>query len=111
MDSIQTKDDPKEENLLKKINDLFDDLGAGDISEEEKGALLAKMVDLAMGRALHRISEKLSSEQLDELDKILEMDDFEKTEEYLKDIVPDYDQIFLDEANKLREELKIDLGE
>jgi succinate dehydrogenase flavin-adding protein (antitoxin of CptAB toxin-antitoxin module) len=100
------------EDLKKEAEkDLFESLGAKDIPNEEKGELLAKMMDLVQKRVVVRISEQLNDEQIKEFERLVEAGDDEATEKYLEAQVPDYDRLFVEEAKKLRHELIINLSE
>lgn len=96
--------------------DIFAAMGAADIPDEEKGALLARMMDLVQSRALLKIVDGLNDADKQELETIIDADENEgsdpnKLEKFLIEKVPQYEQIFLDEAKKLRQELTIEFAE
>jgi hypothetical protein len=90
--------------------DIFEALGAGNIPDEEKGELLAKMAEVVQTRTLLRIADELPPEKQEELQKFAEVDDPEGLEDFITQNVPDLENIFLDEAKKLKEELIIKLS-
>ena len=42
--------------------DLFEAMGAGELSDTEKGALFAKMMEVVQGRAIARLGDEMSEE-------------------------------------------------
>ena len=102
--------DEKNKVASKFKEDIFTALGAAGISDEEKGDLLARMVDLVDSRSLDKIIDSLNETQMAELKVIIEKDDTEAWEKFVETNVPHYMQIYQDEAEKLRQEMIIDLG-
>lgn len=100
-DNNQTQGQPNtkasEDNFFSKIN-------AGSLTDEEKGEILAKMMELAQGNALLRIYDTLSDEQKTEMDRIAEQDDMEVIEEFFNKI-PGYEQILNEEFDKIMQEM------
>lgn len=109
---MQSNDDFRKDDLNnlkeKAEKDLFEVIGAKDIPDEEKGELLNKMLDLVESRALLKMIDGLSEEQKQELTTIQDQDDPDKLEEYLLKIAPNFPDLYVDEAKKLRQELIID---
>lgn len=107
--------DPEEDKktLVKDEiqSDIFADIGALDIDDVEKGVLLARMIDLVESRSLVKIVENLNDDKQKELEVLLDAEDVEPIEKFLEENVPEFEQIFIDEAKRLRQELKIELGE
>ena len=110
MDANDNTDQSVEDSKLKFKDDIFSALDAGDISDEEKGALMAKMADLVDSRTLDRVLDRLSGEDKAELEKIADNDDTDAFDKFITEKVPDYSAIFEEEAGKLRQELIIDLA-
>lgn len=111
---MQSNDDFRKDdlnNLKEKVkDDIFDALGANDISEEEKGALMVSMIDLINSRSLEKALDAMTPEQQEKLNAMIDKDDPEVFESFLLGAVPNYPQIIEDEARKLREELIIDMA-
>ena len=98
-------------NLKEKAEkDIFEVIGAKDISEEEKGALMVSMLELINSRSLEKALDAMNPEQQERLNSIIDDDNPEAFESFLLEAVPNYPQIIEDEAKKLRQELIIDLG-
>lgn len=111
MDSNDDKQADLSQAKTKAEEDIFAAMGAADIPDEEKGALLARMLDLVQSRSLLKIVDKLSDEKKDELEKLSEQEDATELESFLIKSVPEYEQIFIDEAKRLRQELTIEFAE
>ena len=88
---------------------IFELLGAEDISEEEKAALLTQMLDLIDTRVLDRVLEDLSEEERIELERISKEDNTEAFEKFIEEKVPNYEALYVEEAKKLRQQLVIDM--
>jgi len=91
-------------------DDIFAVMGAGNIPDEDKGALLAKMLQVVQTRVLLKILDSLSDKEDSELNAIADRGDAEELEQFLRTHVPNYDQLFEDEAKLLRQELVIEFG-
>jgi len=90
--------------------DLFDAIGFKSLPEEEKAALLEKMMKLIEVRTLNKIMDSLNPEQ-DEKLKNLDQEDPDALENFLQENVPAYESLFYDEAKRLRQELLIEHGQ
>ena len=91
--------------------DLFDVLGAGEIPEEEKIALLYKMIVLVQQRVFNRALEEMSDETKDRLEKALEEDESpEVMEVFMQENIPNFAEIIDSESKKLRHELVISMA-
>ena len=111
MDSNQTGENNLSEAKDQAEDDIFAAMGAADIPDEEKGALLARMMDLVQSRSLLKIVDSLSESKKEELEKLVEGEDQAELESFLVQNVPSYEQIFTDEAKRLRQELTIEFAE
>jgi hypothetical protein len=86
--------------------DIFDVIGAGDLPEDEKSALLVKMMNLVQARSLEKVMDLLDEAAKKELEEKVLLDDPEESmEEFLQKYVPNFGEIFEDEAKKLRMEM------
>lgn len=112
---MQSNDDFRRSDLnsLKKEaeKDLFEVIGAKDIPDQEKGAILAKMVEVVTGRAIARLGEELSEEDRQKLEELISSDNTEVVDNFIAEKAPYFDSYFEDEAKKLRQELIIELGQ
>lgn len=90
--------------------DFFEAIGFKNLPEDEKAALLSKMMKLIEVRTLNKIIDTLTPEQ-DEKLKNLDQSDTEALENFLQADVPNYENLFYDEAKKLRQELLIEHGQ
>ena len=88
--------------------DIFEAIGAQDLPEDEKGKLLSQMLEIVQTRVLTRIIELLPEEEAQKLNEFAEKDDFDGAEAFIVEKVPNLEQIYKDEADKLRQELIID---
>ncbi len=109
MQNDETNDDLKEVKE-KTSQDIFEALGATDLPEDEKGALLGKMIEAVETRVLTRIIELLPEEEAKALNKFAEDDDFESAQKLMTEKVPNLEQIYKDETEKLRNELIVDFS-
>lgn len=99
-------------NVLDEIKkeaeeDIFTALGASGIPDEEKGALLGQMIEIAQTRTLAKLIETLGEEEKAELEKIAEDEEAgpEVLENFITQKVPEFPEIFTDEIKKLKQEL------
>lgn len=111
---MQSNDDFRKDDLKdlkgKAEKDLFEAIGFKDLSDEEKAALLGKMMRLIEVRTLNKILDSLTPEQ-DEKLKNLDQENPDALEAFLQEDVPDYESLFYDEAKKLQQELLIEHGQ
>lgn len=111
---MYSNDDFKKDDLSKikeaASKDIFAELGVEKLSEEEKGELLGRMMNLIESRAILRVSDKLSDTQKAALDKLLDEEDSAKINQFFVDNVPDLEKIFSEEAQKLRQEMIISMS-
>ena len=112
---MQSNDDFRKDDLAslkeKAEKDLFEVIGAKDVPDEEKGAILAKMVDVITGRAIARLGEELSPEDRQEMEELIGADKTEEVNSFILEKAPNFDTYFEEEAKKLRQELIIELGQ
>lgn len=113
MDSNQTEDNKLDVAKKQAEEDIFAAMGAADIPDAEKGELLVRMMDLVQSRALLKIVDKLNDDEKKELETMLDDENLEpeKLEKFIVDKVPDYEQLFVDESKRLRQELTIEFAQ
>jgi hypothetical protein len=111
---MQSNDDFRKNDLEslkgKAEKDLFEAIGFKNLPEDEKAALLEKMMKLIEVRALNAVIDSLTPEQNEKL-KNLDQEDPDALENFLQEDVPNYEDLFYDEAKKLRQELLIDYSQ
>ena len=111
---MQSNDDFRRNDLekLKETakNDLFEMIGVSQLSDDDKATLLYKMLRLVEARTLNIIIDKITPEQEERL-KNLDQEDPDALEKFLEENVPDYGDIYTDEAKKVRQELLIEYGQ
>jgi len=88
----------------KIISDLDESLGLRFLSEEKRSEILTRVLELVSKRAGMRIVEKFSDEETAEFNKIPK-DDLEQMEDFMVAKNPDAENIFENEAEKVKEEL------
>ena len=103
--------DDLEKLMGKKEGDktLFDELGVGHLSTEEKGVLLGNILRAVEARAMSRILEEMSEENIKEMEQI-DPENQQAFEEFLL-AKTEYERIFAEEAAKEKQELLIKYGE
>jgi hypothetical protein len=90
---------------VEENEDLFDALGAGDLSDEKKADLLVKMILLVQRKTLDRIFDTLDETHQQRLAEVIDTEDPDLFEEFLRSAIPNYEQFFEEEALKLRREI------
>ncbi len=96
-----------DETKNSTAGNLFEDIGMGDLSDVEKGAVLGDLLESIQTRALQRVVEGFSEAQIEALSEVVKSDDPSKLEDFLLENAPDFPTIYEEEAKKLREELII----
>jgi len=82
--------------------ELLNELGFGDFPEEEKEAILTKMMQALEMRMGMRIAEILSNEQLVEFNKLTGAGKDAEAQQWLKDNVPNYEEIANEELQNYK---------
>ena len=87
--------------------DIFDALGAGNIPEEEKGALLSQILLLIHQRVFMRVMHTLPEDAVKKLEAEAEQNEASQShlEEVIEQYVPNYSELYEEEARKVRHEL------
>ena len=86
--------------------DLLKDLGFGDLPEEEKQAILVKMIQGLEMRMGLRLAETLSNEQLLEFNKLIGEGKDSEAQQFLRDNVTNYEEIAREELQKYKDAIK-----
>lgn len=107
MDTVQTTTAPTDTASLEDSlsEDLFEVLGATDLPDQEKAALLVQMIEIVQTRVLDKIFDMFNPQQRDELMGLMEGENIDETERFLLTTVPNYYDMFELEAKQLRREL------
>lgn len=85
-------------------SDIFTLLNLHDSSDEEKGEIFAKILEVIQLRVIKRIGDELSQEDVQKFDELIEQDSPD-AEEFLQEKISNYDEIFKEEAEKYKNEL------
>lgn len=90
---------------MEENNNLSSQLDLSNLSEENRAKILTKTGELLKKRILLRIEEEMNEKQMNEFQKLLEErgDDPNKIEEYLRENIPNIDEITKEEVEKTRE--------
>lgn len=86
------------------IDELIKSLGIRYLPEDKRSEVLTRVLELVSKRAGLRIIEKFNAEEMAEFNKISK-DSLEEMEDFMIAKNPDTEDIFNDEAEKVREEL------
>ncbi len=104
-------------NEEQKI-DLLEEFDLKDLPEETQTQIIQSMTESLLKRITLRILEELSEEERDEFEKVRESNDADKTEEFLREKISNYDEIvegvakdFKEEMDGYLKELKEGMGE
>jgi murein L,D-transpeptidase YafK len=93
------------EEELKK-NNIFNQLDLENLPEEERNNLMNLMVDTVINRVTIRTMDILDEDSKKKMDELLKQGDDKKIIAFLEKNVPDYEKMYIEESEKLREELK-----
>jgi len=88
--------DEEIQNILDK--DLLELMGAKDMPEEKKQELYRKMAETVQDRVIARIDDKLSEQEREEWLKLIDENDKNKMEEFLKSKDIDVAKMLVEEA-------------
>ena len=100
------------EGLIGKVGGektLFDELGVGHLSTEEKGVLLGNILRAVEARAMDRVLGEMSEDDVKAMEQI-GPDNQQAFEEFLLEKTQ-YERIFAEEAAKEKQELLIKFGQ
>lgn len=86
---------------------ILDELGLGDLPQEQKDQLLNQMIDSLNTRILNRVSNVLTDEDVDNLEKLSEQDPTgDLANQFLAAKVPNFNAIALEETDRFKREMK-----
>ncbi len=91
-----------------KTDNLVNQLGLDDLSQEKKMELIMKWGDIIQKDVLMRVLKELPEESKAELDKLLtkEKDNFKEIYKFLEEKISNLDEIVKEEIEKFRKEMK-----
>jgi len=90
-------------HLLDK--DILEIIGGKDLSQEKKEKLYTRMAETIQNRVIARIYDKLSEENAIQVDSLLESDDKNQLEQFLKEKNIDLAKMLLAEAIVYKSEM------
>ena len=80
-----------------------------ELSENQK-AMSSRIFDLVLSRVLKNAYACFDKKTKERMDKIFLSDDDASKEKFMKDNIPDFEKLFEEEASKIEEEIKIEIG-
>lgn len=90
--------------------ELLDELGFGDFPELEKEAILTKMLQHLELRMGMRVADMLSEDQLIEFNKLTDAGKDEEAQKWIREAVPNYEEIANEELDKYKKIIKGELS-
>lgn len=91
--------------MLKIDDSLLQDIGLGDLPEEERKKLLAQFHEMLEMRVGVRLAQKMSDEQLDEFETFIDTNDQPGAVKWLETNFPNYKEVVGEEYDKLKKEM------
>lgn len=85
---------------------IIEELEMGDLPPEKQFRLLARMTESILRRAVFKTLEMLSLQDRDQLKKIQETGDADKTNEFLNSKIPNYGETMRGVIIEFKEEMK-----
>ena len=90
---------------------LLEEFGLKDFPEEAQTRVLEAMTESLLKRLTLRILEELSAEDREEFERVKEQEDAERTENFLREKIPNYDSIVEEVSSDFKEEMKANINE
>ncbi len=87
-------------------DEFFKDMGIDDFSEEEKVNFTDNFLQELNARVNMRLLDKLSEEQAQQLNKLIEQDDDKAIDDFRRSVMPDIDTVTAEEFASLQKEIK-----
>jgi hypothetical protein len=91
--------------MLKIDNSLLQDIGLGNLPDDEKNSLLKHIYETLEMRVGMRLADQMSNEQLDEFEQYFEAKDDAGAFKWLETNFPNYKDIVQEEFDKLKAEV------
>jgi hypothetical protein len=95
-----------DDNTKVLADDLLNRMGLADLPEEEKQETLENILVTLDTRVANRVAEELSEEQINQFSQMADVEDPDEQAiaDWLKNNVPNYEQVLNEEAEKMRNE-------
>src|SRR3954469_76598 len=95
-----------DDNTKLLADDLLNRMGLADLPEEEKQETLENILVTLDTRVANRVAEELSEEQINQFSQMADVEDpgEQAIADWLKNNVPNYEQVLNEEAEKMRNE-------
>lgn len=95
----------EEKKQTIQFKNIIKELGLDDLSVEEQEKLLEEMAEIVYKKILLRVVNRLSEEEIAELNNLLDKKDYEKVNSYIEEKIPDFMEIFKQEIETFQEEI------
>jgi hypothetical protein len=97
-------------NPATVVNDLFDELGAGELSFDQKQALMIKMTEVLLKRIFLETMEQLDDKGMEEYERLIDQGASpEEVKRFLVRKIPEYDAMVQGIVNEFKTEMKSSL--
>ncbi len=87
--------------------DIFTRLGMASATDEQKQQLAEQLADLTMTRVLSKISDQITEEQMNELERLIDAGG-DQVDDRLRQLVPNYDELIASTAQEVGDQLVAD---
>ncbi|TSC82883.1 MAG: hypothetical protein G01um101420_65 [Parcubacteria group bacterium Gr01-1014_20] len=88
------------------MNDITKELDLENLNEEDKSKILIQITDSLLKRLVIRVYDRLTAEDQKEFDKLVEIGNAAKVDEFLRAKVSDLDEVRNEEMEGLVREMK-----
>lgn len=87
--------------------DIFTRLGMASATDEQKQQLAEQLADLTMTRVLSKVSDQITEEQMNELERLIDTGG-DQVDDRLRQLVPNYDELIASTAQEVGDQLVAD---
>ena len=87
--------------------DIFTRLGMASATDEQKQQLAEQLADLTMTRVLSKVSDQITEEQMNELERLVDAGG-DQVDDRLRQLVPNYDELIASTAQEVGDQLVAD---
>ncbi len=87
--------------------DIFTRLGMASATDEQKQQLAEQLADLTMTRVLSKVSDQITEEQMNELERLIDAGG-DQVDDRLRQLVPNYDELIASTAQEVGDQLVAD---
>ena len=92
-------------------NSILEEFDLKDLPEETQTKMVQLMTESLLKRITLRVLEELSEEDRAEFEKIKEQEDADRTEAFLREKIPNYDELIESVSSDFKEEMKGHISE